>query len=144
MPSPVDTVTGAMRTFVKTHRNCQKSWAEPVNDPQGKSEEENARWWMENGEHGISSVTMFNALSDQLSIPSRQSSPPSDPCDFLRCFKLLQAVPQFRLKLGRLRQRGKVWNNLVENWETLEGMLAEQMETKKPNGMYELMKKLGC
>lgn len=144
LPSPVDTATATMRIFIKHHKSCKKTWHEPANNPEGKTETENARWWMENGEHGTSSKTMFNVLSDDLYIENRHQSHPSDPDDFRRCYKLLQEVPQFRLKLGRMSQKTKVWGNLIENWDALEGMLIEQMETKEANGMYEFMKKLGC
>jgi hypothetical protein len=41
-----------------------------------------------------------------------------------------------------LKPASKTWENLVENWDKLTEMLKEQMQTKKPNGMYEFMKQL--
>ena len=64
MPVPIhiEIATAMMKAFEKIHKNCKKTWVEPVNDPEGKGELENERWWIANGEHGISSKTMFNRL----------------------------------------------------------------------------------
>jgi len=144
LPVPVKRFTAITKAFNVLHADCPKTWIEPVNDANGKSEEENIRWWMEFGEHGLSSKTMFNILSDDLRIQNRTPGTPSDPDDFRRCYLLLEAVPSFRLKLDRLKPINKTWSNLVVNWDKLTEMLQEQLKTKQPNGMYEFMKSLGC
>jgi len=139
VPIPIDIATAMMRAFEKIHKNCEKTWTEPVNDPHGKGELQNERWWIENGEHGISSKTMFNILSDDNSIPNDHRSFPHDPDDFRRCYLLLKACPHFKSKLHRMRSENKTWSNLIDNWDKLTEMLEWQLQYRKANGMYELM-----
>lgn len=127
--------------FIKMHNACPKTWVQPIVNP-GLSVAQKADWWLINGERGISSETMFEALSGRV-IANRRDTP-SDPSDFRRCYQLLQAVPEWKLQLDLLRPLSKSWSNLVDNWDKLSEMLEEQMQTKKANGMYEFMKSLGC
>lgn len=149
LPQPISMAAALMNQFAKDHEKCPPTWKEPVNDGNGKTVEENANWWAQNGRHGISSITMFNALTQGLNVRALKNDHPShpgDPDDFNRCYLLLKAVPQWQEKsqLDRLRKLSPVWNNLVENWDKLTEMLEEQIRTKKPNGMYEFMNSLGC
>ena len=102
-----------------------------------------AMWWIANGERGLSSETMWNCLMDNTDFPI---SWPYDPDDFSRCYKLLQAVPEWRLKLYKLKPLSKEWNNLIENWDKLTGMFEENRRTHWENsekiGMYEFMQTL--
>jgi hypothetical protein len=152
LPAPVHVVTGAIEGFVKTHRHCKKTWQEPKPD---MSQEASLRaiWWLEHGERGVSSETIFANLvnmAGELSRvmykkrPSPQWSHPLDPDDFRRCHLLLEVVPELREEMHRMKAVSPVWSALVDNWEKLTEMLKEQMETGKPNGMYEFMKELGC
>lgn len=104
--------------FARHHKYCAKTWVEPTPTPGGKTEIENARWWWENGEKGISSMTMFNTLSDELKLPPEKGHP-HDGDDFNRCYKLLQAVPQFKNKLRRMKSVSPVWSRLIDNWDEL-------------------------
>lgn len=142
-PISIDLLTEWMKGFKKVHKNCIKTWTEPINDVDGKTEYENCNWWINHGEHGISSMTMFNHLSDHIKIDCPRENIPCDPDDFRRCHLLLEAVPQFRTKLHRLKEI-PMWSNLVQNWDILTAMLEEQILTGKSNGMYEFMKSLGC
>ncbi len=146
MPQPISMATAMMAQFAKDHKNCQPVWKVPVNDPTGKTEKENAVWWIENGEHGTSSKAMFNCLSStnhfSIMYDHDRIAYPRDPDDFRRCHLLLEAIPQWKTKLDKLKTLSDVWQKLVANWDKLTEMLLEQMKTNKPNGMYELMGKL--
>ncbi|RIV20373.1 hypothetical protein DYU11_20190 [Fibrisoma montanum] len=146
LPMPVTLASDFMKSFAKLHRSCKKTWTEPVNaTPSERTEKQNAMWWLANGERGVSSETIFKYLSDDVSIErSRWESHPLDPSDFRRCHLLLEAVPQFRAKLDRMRAVSPVWARLVDHWGKLTDMLLEQMVTRKDNGMYDFMKSLGC
>lgn len=132
--------------FTKEHLHCPKTWTEPTNEgPESKPIEENERWWLMHGEHGLSSKAMFNHLTRATYTNlSNSEIHPCDPSDFRRCYLLLKAVPQYKPRLKELKALSPVWSNLVDNWEKLTELLEEQMETKKDNGMYDLMKTLGC
>ncbi len=147
LPQPVSMASAMMATFDKTHKHCKKTWTEPVPAPEGKTVEENATWWLQNGERGMSSETMFFWLN-VTNIPSPLKKPsgasPSDPGDFSRCYKLLQAVPQWKGELHRLKPVSPTWAALVDNWDKLTSMYEEEVQTKKDNGMYEFMEEIRC
>lgn len=132
-----------MKGFAKNHLHCQPTWKEPVNENADKqSEWVNAAWWAQHGERGSSSECIFNHLNKSMRYEKAFDKHPLDPSDFHRCYKLLKAVPQWRDRIGEMRIVSPVWEKLVDNWEKLESMLEEQLETKKPNGMYEFMNQL--
>lgn len=151
LPMPVALSVEWMKGFARIHKSCQKIWTEPVNEVDKKTETQNAEWWAINGEHGMSSQTIFNHLSKTLGIrplENRYPCTPSDPDDFKRCYKLIQAVPQWRSRLKELKEISPVWSNLVDNWDKLELMMIEALELwknrKGATKMYEYMKELGC
>ncbi len=146
-PQPVDMATAMMKQFVKSHKDCVKTWVEPIAESNGKSVKENADWWLKNGEQGISSKTMFKYLGDT-DITGRYEGHPCDPDDFKRCYKLLQAVPQWKSELHKMKSVSPVWEKLVDNWDKLTEMyernIKEDWKNYKKIGMYEFMKSLGC
>lgn len=151
LPQLVDMASAMMKQFGKSHKGCIKTWVEPVSETNGKTEEENANWWAENGEHGVSSKTMFNHLSKSLQVlglKNHYQGHPSDPDDFKRCYKLLQAVPQWKARLNELKTISSVWVKLVDNWDKLTEMyeqnVREDWNNYKKVGMYEFMESLGC
>jgi len=150
-PQPVSMATAMMTQFAKDHENCEPTWIEPTNSGAEKTEVENANWWAENGEHGTSSKTMFNHLSRGLQvrrIKNDRLGHPCDPDDFSRCYKLLQAVPQWKNKLSELKTLSLVWEKLVDNWDRLTSMYEqnkkENWKNSKKIGMYQFMESLGC
>ncbi len=72
-----------------------------------------AIWWIANGSVGASSKTMWNCLigNEDFSI-----NHPYDPDDFSRCWKLLEAVPEWKPELHKLKPLSRQWSNLVDNW----------------------------
>lgn len=148
MPIPIKEMTNKIDAFNVLHKDCQKTWSEPVADINGKTLEENKNWWLLHGEHGISSKNMFAVLSGGYSKSDGKLMTPCDPSDFNRCSKLLQAVPQWKTELNKLKPVSETWSKLVDNWDKLETMLVEaKVLWSKGIGaseMYEFMKKLGC
>ena len=152
-PQPVSMATALMTQFAKDHEDCLPTWKEPTNESeaQGKTELQNAEWWAINGEHGISSKTIFNHLSRTLQTRAMENDYPThpfDPDDFSRCYKLLKAVPQWKSKLNNLKALSPVWEKLVDNWDKLTEMYEQNVKDNWKNskkiGMYEFMQKLGC
>lgn len=146
LPQPVTMAAALMKQFDKDHKNCTKTWSEPVAETNGKSLEQNMEWWLMNGEHGMSSETMFYHLSGRRI--GRHETTPSDPDDFKRCYLLLKAIPQWKSELHKLKSVSKTWSNLVDNWDKLTEMyeqnVREGWKNYKEIGMYEFMKSLGC
>ena len=141
-PIPVDQMTKKIEAFNLLHKDCEKTWTEPVAD-QSKNVKEKAMWWIANGETGMSSKTMWNCLLGNTNFPINH---PYDPDDFSRCYKLLQAVPEWKTELYKLKPLSMAWNNLVENWDKLTEMFEENRRTDWKNsnkiGMYEFMQTL--
>ena len=108
---------------------------------------EAAQQWLLKGDRGISSETIFGAITG-LTINSSKY-PPADPSDFCRCYKLIKAVPKWKSELNKVSQLSKTWKNVIDNWDKLSELLEEQIEWRDKgisasNGMYDFMKQLGC
>jgi hypothetical protein len=129
------------KEFDKEHENCKGTWKQPEPD-KNLSVIEKMNFWLQKGEHGMSSETIFQVISGQR-ITDRLTHP-YDPDDFRRCYLLIKAIPEWKEELYLLKTISPVWSKLVENWDKLTEMLEEQMKTCKPNGMYEFMHSLGC
>lgn len=148
LPQSVNIASAMMKQFDKDHKSCPKTWVQPEPD-MSWPENERVVFWYKNGERGTSSETIFFTLADK-SISYNCKKPiafshPHDCDDFRRCHMLLEWVPEWRARLGEMRElNSPQWNNLVLNWDKLTEMLKDQIETGKPNGMYDLMKTLGC
>ena len=152
-PQPVSMASALMLQFAKDHENCPSTWVEPSNVEfaNEKSIVENANWWATNGEQGMSSKTMFNYFAKDTPVRlilNERPTHPSDPSDFKRCYKLLQAVPQWKERLVELKTLSPVWERLVDNWDKLTEMYEQNVKENWVNykkiGMYEFMKTLGC
>jgi hypothetical protein len=144
IPFPIDTrIFGAMaKEFEKIHKNCEPIWKQPEPD-MSLSKSERIRWWLENGERGVSSNTIIGVITDCF-IDQKHYGHPHDPDDFRRCYELLKAVPELKMDLYKMKSLSEVWSKLVDNWDRLTQMLEEKIKSGKPNGMYELMQSLGC
>ncbi len=147
LPIAVSVGARKMEQFESLHSDCPKTWTEPILDTNGKTERECADWWLIYGERGISSLTMFKHL-DGRDFTRGNEWPPSDPDDFKRCYKLLEAVPQWKDQLHKMKPVSPGWEKLVDNWDKLTEMyeqnVRENWKNYKKIGMYEFMKSLGC
>ena len=81
---------------------------------------EGAVLWLANGRRGISSNTMFTHITGIDAMQRSSKSHPHDPDDFDRCLLLLDAVPEFREHLQKMRTCSKKWAALVDNWTSIE------------------------
>ena len=140
MPMEVSMFSAMAKQFEKNHKACPKRWTPPEPD-MSKTMNQRISWWLTEGEHGTSSMWMLHAITGH---GKREYGHPHDPDDFRRCYLVLKAVPELREDFAKLAATSATWKNLVDNWDQLTAMLEEQMFTRKANGMYELMKTLGC
>lgn len=99
-----------------------------------------AMHWIGTGRVGMSSKTMWNCL---IGNENFQIYHPCDPDDFSRCYKLLEAVPEWKQELHKLKPLSKAWGNLVDNWERLTEMYElntkENWVNSKKIGMFDFM-----
>ena len=142
LPIPITEMVEKTELFEQLHKNCKQTWTEPIVN-QDKSTREKAMFWIANGEHGMSSKTMWNCFMDNKKYPINH---PHDPDDFSRCYKLLETVPEWYKDLHKLKPLSIEWSNLVDNWITLTVMYKQNIEENWKNkdqiGMYQLMKEL--
>lgn len=137
-PIGVGEMSKKMKAFDVLHKNCKPTWTEPVAD-QSKDVQEKAMWWIANGHVGSSSKTMWLCFMGQ---KIDRVYHPCDPDDFSRCWKLLEAVPEWKSELHKLKPLSKEWSNLVDNWDKLTEFYENMRIVKKANGMYEFMQTL--
>ncbi len=147
-PLPIEGVgsmTAKIDAFNSLHADCKPTWKEPEAD-QNKNVMEKALWWISNGHVGMSSKTMWNCLMN--STKPYPINHPYDPDDFSRCYKLLQAFPEWKTEIHKLKPLSKAWSNLVDNWDKLTEMYEQNEREKWKNykkiGMYEFMNTLIC
>jgi hypothetical protein len=141
-PLAINEMTKKTKAFDDLHKDCKQTWTEPKAD-QSKDVQQKAMWWMGSGEKGMSSETMWNCLMGNKNFSVNH---PYDPDDFKRCYKLLQAVPEWKAEIHKLKPLSKAWSNLVDNWDKLTEMFEENVRTEwkqyKRIGMYEFMQTL--
>jgi hypothetical protein len=143
-PIVIPKFTAMIDEFANKHEDCEPVWKQPEPD-MSQSLVERARWWMVNGERGISSETIYSVLCEEPLLPLRKPNSydhPHDPDDFRRCYLLLKAIPEWREQLHKMKSISQTWSNLVDNWDKLTFMLEELIPTNKDNGMYDFMKSL--
>jgi hypothetical protein len=141
-PIAIDEMTKKTKAFDDLHKDCEKTWLEPQAN-QSQSIIEKANWWITNGHVGMSSKTMWSCF---MGVQKFQINHPYDPDDFSRCFKLLEAVPEWKERILELSSLSIPWKNLAENWDMLTLMYVrnvnEYWKNSKEIGMYEFMQTL--
>jgi hypothetical protein len=141
-PLGIKEMTKKIEAFNELHGDCKKTWEEPKAD-QSQNVLQKANWWITNGETGLSSKTMWSFFLN-LNIPVINH--PHDPDDFGRCYKLLEAVPEWKERIPELSKLSEPWKNLSENWDKLTQMYeqnqSEDWQNYEKIGMYEFMKTL--
>lgn len=141
-PMAVEDFSKKTEAFNTLHSDCEKTWTEPQAD-QNRDVTEKAMWWIGNGHVGMSSKTMWNFFMGNKDFDINH---PYDPDDFSRCYKLLEAVPEWKKRILELGVLSKPWKNLSENWDKLTEMYEqnqrEEWKNYKEIGMYEFMDSL--
>jgi len=140
LPMALDKMVSTMEAFNALHANCVKTWEEPEPD-HSLLQHERAQWWMKYGETGLSSKTMWYHF---MNCADFAIDYPHDPSDFGRCYKLLEAVPEWKSRIKELASLSPVWKKLVENWDKLSRMYEDLINTKAEKGseMFDLMQSL--
>lgn len=75
--------------------------------------------WLEEGHRGLSSETIFVAMTGVPLIEADDLSHPLDVSDFLRCRRLIEAVPEFAERREELKALSAHWKILTEHWDEL-------------------------
>ena len=97
--------------------------------------------WMLSGDTGISSECICGVMTKS---KVRDSSPPSDPSDFGRCYRLLQHFPEWKDRMGEVAKKFPEWAALVREWDALTALYEEEIKRPDRNApmLYARMKVL--
>lgn len=101
------------------------------------SPEKRAAKWAATKGTGASSLALLAVMVGEK--PDSSFSYPHDGSDLGRCIRLLEAVPEYRERLGEMAKVGKEWAGLVKHWEELEAMWHEGATEKLYNRMREIL-----
>ncbi len=103
------------------------------------TEEGQAHAWLDNGDTGISSKTIWGAL---MKSSFDYEDVPHDPADFGRCYRLLKVMPEWRARLPEVAALHPEWKPFVDAWDELTTLY----EAELPNGtapkLYQRMQEL--
>ena len=109
------------------------------------TEIQKAMHWLLNANTGLSSKCLMATMLNNGPIEGEgwgTTFHPADPSDFNRCVQLLNAVPEFRKRLGQMKAVSKYWKVLVDHWDQIEALLNEEIKQFSAPKTYDLMKKL--
>jgi len=73
--------------------------------------------WLASGDTGVSSETMFSAITG---IPVKNYGTPSDLSDVGRCIRMLKKLPELRPLIGMVSEKHKGWMPFIDCWKELE------------------------
>ena len=119
-------------------------------------EEQRVILWLLLGRTGISSKTIVYALTG-INIESfikcgvsimifdqPRFDVPYDTSDFRRCHLLLELFPEWRARLPEVAEKFPKWKPLVDAWDELEALYAEEINRKDGTApkLYARMKEL--
>lgn len=101
--------------------------------------------WFCTGEVGASSKAMAQCFAGV----KGGYSHPYDPDDLNRCLLFLEAVPEAREHMDKLRELSSTWVKLVERWAEVEASFLDEVgrdwcKARSAPKTYELMKAVGC
>lgn len=104
--------------------------------PEGSIDKQ-AIFWLENGQRGMSSLTLcYHLTSDTIkekieTMEKRKNflDYPHDSSDFGRCHKFFTMVPMARERLNEMANLNTQWASLIKVWDDLEALYINSKES---------------
>ena len=90
--------------------------------------------WVEDGDRGRSSETLFSVLTGVVLRSPQQYAAPSDASDFGRCRRLLEAAPSLLGQFDRMGEVSPEWRGLVQAWSQLSSVMDEEAPEWRSGG----------
>jgi hypothetical protein len=87
-------------------------------------EQMRANMWIVGPDTGTSSETIWAVLQG---VTPHRPSPPSDPSDFGRCYRLLKLIPEWRARLSEVADKYPTWSGLVAHWDELTALYEDEL-----------------
>ncbi len=95
-----------------------------------------AAWWMDNGERGISSETIWHAFSGGY---RSHADHPHDPDDFRRCRELLTLMPEWRKHISKVAEVHPWMRPFTARWDEMDLLYDLESPTKRCPQLYALI-----
>lgn len=86
--------------------------------------------WLAGGDSGMSSEAICYHMLGMKS----DGSFPLDPSDLGRCLRLLELFPEWKPRMGEMARYSAQWAALVERWDELAEMMADEVGIGWPKG----------
>ena len=85
--------------------------------------------WIASGDTGMSSEAIWAHMAGSKMLPANGFgyAHPHDPADLGRCLRLLAKVPLWALRIPEMAEHAPAWAALVEHWDELAKLLAEEL-----------------
>lgn len=97
-----------------------------------------AKYWLENGEQGLSSLSLcYNLCGDKIKEEMKKNGMssyidyPRDSGDFGRCYKFFNMVPKAKENLSNMKAVSNEWFKLVNVWDKLTENYEKLLSAKK-------------
>ena len=107
--------------------------------PLTESIEKRAAWWIERGEVGTSSQTIWCVLAGGYP-PGWGCDVPRDPDDFRRCHLLLTLIPEWSPRIGEVAERFPWFKPFSDRWGEFTKLFIEELPRKSCPKLYEAMR----
>lgn len=91
--------------------------------------------WIDNGDTGVSSETIWYALHHEVTHP-KHGGVPHDPTDFGRCYRLLQVMPAWKARLQEVVAFCPAWAPFVAVWDELTALYEEELPIGQAPRLY--------
>lgn len=86
-------------------------------------EKDRAAKWIAGRDTGLSSKAIWATM---MGVKGEREYP-SDPSDIGRCFRLLEAMPEWKARLGEMRAVSPYWAALVERWQEIRDSMDREV-----------------
>lgn len=99
--------------------------------------------WLLSDDTGASS----KAIASHMALGKSDGSFPWDPSDIGRCFRLLEAVPEWKGRIEEMGVYSKIWALLADQWQEIYNCMESEVGIDWRKGRsapktYELMKRV--
>lgn len=99
--------------------------------------------WLLSDHMGASS----KAIASHMALGKSDGSFPWDPSDIGRCFRLLEAMPEWKARIKEMGVYSKNWELLASNWQEIYNCMEDEVGIDWRKGRsaprtYELMKRV--
>lgn len=95
-------------------------------------------WWQHRGEHGVSSATIFRAMTG-IVVYGGSDGIPYDPDDFRRCCLLLTLIPEWKSELGKVAEVYPYWKPFIDKWAEMDALFIRESPAGRCPELYALM-----